>query len=122
MNDTHLLIGDIGGTNARFAIARPGQSGYEQEQVLLCDDFESAELAIQYYLRGVDSPAPHAICLAVAGPVSNGTASLTNNQWDFNESHMAASLSCERVKLLNDFEAIALSLAELESSELSLIN
>ena len=113
MSESTVLVGDIGGTNARFAIARPTGAGYESEQVLLCDDFVSAESAIQHYLEEISAAPVRSACLAVAGPVAAGRASLTNNRWLFDEASLRAALSCERVKLLNDFEAAALGMAEL---------
>ncbi|MEC8331119.1 MAG: glucokinase, partial [Pseudomonadota bacterium] len=119
MSESTVLVGDIGGTNARFAIARPAGPGFESERVLLCDDFISAESAIQQYLEEVSAPPVRSACLAVAGPVAEGKASLTNNHWLFDEASLRAALSCERVKLLNDFEAAALGVVELGPVDLT---
>lgn len=121
MFDKPLLIGDIGGTNARFAIAQPDDASYSKELVLLCENFDSAELAIEHYLQEVGSARPQGICLAVAGPVTGGTAKLTNNSWTFNEQLLGDSYSCEKVRLLNDFEAIALGLVELRADEITFV-
>ena len=51
--------------------------------------------------------------------MAGGRASLTNNRWLFDEASLRATLSCERVKLLNDFEAAALGMAELGPSDLT---
>ncbi|MFQ5634204.1 MAG: glucokinase, partial [Gammaproteobacteria bacterium] len=40
-----LLIGDIGGTNARFALANPKAPGFASERSYECADFASADLA-----------------------------------------------------------------------------
>ena len=45
-----LLIGDIGGTNARFALANPEYTSFNKVLNLKCADFLSADDAIQYYL------------------------------------------------------------------------
>ena len=119
MSESTVLVGDIGGTNARFAMASLTGPGYESERVLLCENFLSAELAIQQYLEEVSAPPVKSACLAVAGPVAGGEATLTNNRWLFNEASLRAALSCERVKLLNDFEAAALGMAELGPADLT---
>ena len=119
MSESTVLVGDIGGTNARFAMARPVGPGYESERALLCDDFVSAESAIQQYLKDVSAPPVKSACLAVAGPVAAGKASLTNNRWLFDEASLRAALSCDRVKLLNDFQAAALGMAELGPADLT---
>ena len=48
-----LLIGDIGGTNARFALADAKQPGFGSEMTLQCADYASADDAIKYYLEQV---------------------------------------------------------------------
>ena len=70
MSESTVLVGDIGGTNARFAMASPTGPGYESERVLLCENFLSAELAIQQYLEEVSAPPVKSACLAVAGPAA----------------------------------------------------
>lgn len=119
MSESTVLVGDIGGTNARFAIAHTGRGGYESERVFRCDDFVSVESAIQEYLKEISAPSVRFACLAVAGPVAAGKARLTNNRWLFDEAGLQAALGCDRVKLLNDFEAAALGIAELGPADLS---
>ena len=45
------LLGDIGGTNARFAIITPDDSSYSHFKKLRCDDFKTLVEAINYYLK-----------------------------------------------------------------------
>lgn len=116
MTETNLLIGDIGGTNARFALASPEMDGYGDEQVLQCASFESAELAIEDYLNSVNAAAPTEICLAAAGPILDGCVDLTNNNWHIRESNLKESFGCSHARLLNDFEAVAWSLPRLDNS------
>ena len=68
MPDSSLLIGDIGGTNARFALADRTEPGFSDVMTLQCGDFESADQAIGHYLDTVQADPVGAICLAVAGP------------------------------------------------------
>jgi len=110
MPDPTLLIGDIGGTNARFALADPRAPGFSSELTLRCAEFESADAAIVHYLEAVGSVTPDAICLAAAGPVVNGSVKVTNNHWAIDSADLADAFETERVKLLNDFEAIAYSI------------
>jgi len=119
MVDQTLLIGDIGGTNARFALARVDVPGYEEEHVLQCADFQTPELAISAYLESVNAPPPSIICLAAAGPVRNGSVDLTNNNWHIRESSLNDSFDIGNSCLLNDFEAIAYSLPALGPQDVS---
>jgi len=108
--DACLLVGDIGGTNARFALADLAQPAFSREVTLQCADFVSADAAIHHYLDEVGAPSPTVICLAAAGPVVDQTVQFTNNSWQVAASDLAAGFSGAAVRLLNDFEAIAYSI------------
>jgi len=109
MANKTLLIGDIGGTNARFAMAHADAPGFGSEETLKCADFGTAEDAIRFYLESIDAPAPTAICLAAAGPIVDDHVRFTNNPWAIAVSDLRSSFDIEPVRLLNDFEAIAYS-------------
>ncbi|HBM65835.1 MAG TPA: glucokinase, partial [Pseudomonas sp.] len=65
----HLLVGDIGGTNARFALWRDNQ--LHEVNVFATADYTNPEQAIEAYLesQGIARGGLAAVCLAVAGPV-----------------------------------------------------
>lgn len=107
MTAATLLIGDIGGTNARFALAEDSEQAYTCEQILKCADYPSADAAIRHYLDSVGAAEPAAICLAAAGPVTDQTVKFTNNNWTIAVSDLRDVFDIEAVRLLNDFEAIA---------------
>jgi glucokinase len=117
MSDPKLLIGDIGGTNARFALANSTSPGFSNEVTLPCAEFESAEAAIRHYLESLGTSSPEVICLAVAGPIVNQTVQFTNNLWNIDASELAKSFGSRSVRLLNDFEAIAYSIPYLPSGQ-----
>ena len=114
MNDHALLVGDIGGTNARFALANPNTVAFDEAMTLKCADFRSSVDAIRHYLEVVAAPSPAAICLAAAGPVIDDTVSVTNNHWSLSVKEIRQELGVERVRLLNDFEAVAWSIPSIE--------
>lgn len=117
MTDSTLLVADIGGTNARFALADPGQPGFSNEATLQCADFATADDAIQHYLSGIGAAAPDVICLAAAGPVIDQVVKFTNNPWRIAADDLAAKFPEASIRLLNDFEAIAYSIPFLSSGE-----
>jgi len=117
MSERCLLIGDIGGTNARFALADPLTPGFSRQKAYVCADFESADLAIRAYLEDVGSQQPVIMCLAVAGPVIDDAVRLTNGNWSINSAKLCREFSCTTVSLLNDFEAIAYSIPYLTDSD-----
>ena len=76
-----MLLADVGGTNARLALARNGVSDESSITRYRGDDYDSFDKVVQTYLAEQDNPRLSAVCVAVAGPVSGGKASLTNRDW-----------------------------------------
>ena len=112
-----LLIGDIGGTNARFALADPKQPGFTSEHTLKCADYASADDAIKAYLKEVGAKTPDVICLAAAGPIVEQRVRFTNNPWTIASKELAEHFGIQGVRLLNDFEAIAYSIPFLTEED-----
>jgi glucokinase len=112
-----LLIGDIGGTNARFALADSKQPGFSDDQTLQCAEFGSADDAIKQYLEDVGAKSPDVICLAAAGPIVDQRVRFTNNPWAIASAELAERFGIQKVRLLNDFEAIAYSIPFLAEDD-----
>ena len=110
MSNKSLLIGDIGGTNARFGLANHSHPGFHDVIELKCADFDTANDAIRHYLERTGIASPDALCLAAAGPVVDGSIDVTNNHWRLSGSTLASEFDVDAVRLLNDFEAIAYSI------------
>lgn len=105
--DTPLLVGDIGGTNARFALARriDGQPVVEHVQSFPASEHPTFLKGVQAYIDGC-AIKPAGGVLAVAGPVTDGAIDLTNSPWRVSEAELAA-LGLNPIRLINDFEALA---------------
>ena len=124
MSGKTALIGDIGGTNARFAIAtlsRKSGIGFHDAVTLQCAEYPSPEAAIRAYLDGAGAALPDTVCLAAAGPVVDDTVKLTNNHWRLCAGDIAAELAVKNVRLLNDFEAVAWSIPGLSADDFETI-
>jgi glucokinase len=117
MQNKHLLVGDIGGTNARFALANQHYPGFYDVVELKCADFESSGEAIRHYLGRVDIEHLDAVCLAAAGPLVEHAIDVTNNHWNLSTASLAREFDVDAVRLLNDFEAIAYSIPFLGAEE-----
>lgn len=115
------LVGDIGGTHARFALAETdgGRPTLRQERTLENTAYSSAEAAIEAYLAdaGVASP-PERVVLAVAGPVTDGAISFTNSDWRLSEARLRSHGGFRHAQLINDFAAQALGAPHLQAGEL----
>ncbi|UVO16827.1 MULTISPECIES: glucokinase [Stutzerimonas stutzeri group] len=111
------LVGDIGGTNARFALWRDQR--VEQVRVLPTADYACPELAIRAYLAAVGQPLEtlEAVCLACAGPVGGDVFRFTNNHWQLSRAAFCADLGIAQLLLINDFTAMALGMTRLHEGE-----
>jgi glucokinase len=112
------LVGDIGGTNSRFGLVEPGSTSVRDIDALKNDDFASLEDASHHYVqeRGLKNLAATAI--AVAAPVDRERITLTNRDWTFSAESLRRATGAKRIRLLNDFEALALSLPHLAGADL----
>jgi len=129
MTRPSLLIGDLGGTSARFALADPQQGLLHDIHQLPCADYASAADAIAEYLAQVRLSVPTALCLAVAGPISKTTGNnpsgqagasavqMTNSQWHLDAAALGERLGTDQVRLVNDFEAVAYALPGLGAAD-----
>ncbi len=119
---TPLLVADIGGTNARFAIVIGnddyGQYIFEQQKNYLCDEFADFTQVLSAYMEGL-SYQPEFGCIAVAGPVNNGQVAMTNQNWLIQESDISIEFGFKAFSILNDFEALSLSLNHLHKADLN---
>ncbi len=108
-----ILIGDIGGTNARFSILIDAYAEPKDFPVLKTADFPNIEDAIQSGVLDKTSLQPRSAILAVAGPIAAQEIPLTNCHWVLRPANMRQSLGLEDIIVINDFEAQALAVAAL---------
>ena len=111
------LVADIGGTNARFAIADLDGMVVPNFDTLSCARFRSLPEAAAAYLRNVGAK-PRAAAFAVAGPVTGERATITNLRWTMTTQELREATGAETVLLVNDFEAMALSVPQLGGGDL----
>ncbi len=115
------LVGDIGGTHARFALAdaSEGGSGTSEPKTLANRDYPSVEAAIEAYLSMLDvDHRPTRAVLAVAGPVTDGAADFTNFDWEISEDRLRRHAGFQSARLINDFAAQALGAPRVSSDQL----
>ncbi len=116
-----VLAADVGGTKTLVALGEAGPDG--RPRVLARRRYASAgwaglEPLLRDFLDGAaPGPPPAAACLAVAGPVTGGeenqTARVTNLTWTLDGRALARALDIGRVRLVNDFAAVARGLDAL---------
>ncbi len=111
------LVGDIGATNARFALVRPdGSIGFTR--AILCDDFPTIGEAIAAFLAGAPEAKPSHAVLAVASSPVGDEVRFTNHNWTFSVEALRKMLALSRLRIVNDFHANALAVPHLAGDEL----
>lgn len=115
-----IVIADIGGTHARFAIAQVDNDKViklTNMKKLKTSDYATLALAWHDYAAIIydelSVPLPRSTAIAIAGPVDGDIINFTNNSWVINRSTLAREIDVDDFILLNDFEAVAHSVAML---------
>jgi glucokinase len=114
------LVGDIGGTHARLALAE-----FHDGKPVISDirEFPSPaysngrDIVRDYLSQTALKPQPQTAAIAVAGPITNGSVHFTNLGWALSENDLR-ELGFAKARLLNDFEALALSIRHLSPGDL----
>jgi glucokinase len=122
MTGEDILVADIGGTNARFAIASRAGGRYRlAEQVRFsADAFPQFALALGAYIERLGA-RPRRACFAVAGPIEGGAAQLTNSPWRLSQREIETRFGFAQVALVNDFAGQARGAPMLAPEERAVI-
>jgi glucokinase len=110
-----FLVADIGGTNARFALATIDEQRrpiLAQIEELRGADYATLGDAARHYLKLSGATVEEAV-LAVASPVTGDQIKITNNPWSFSVQALRAELGLRALKLINDFAAIGYAVPHL---------
>ncbi|MDE2264948.1 MAG: glucokinase [Alphaproteobacteria bacterium] len=115
------LVADVGGTNVRFALADLAGS---TPRIYACESFPCAafeffEDAVEHFLSRTET-RPDSAVIAVAGPIENGEARLTNGRWKFSEAAIVQH-GFASAKLINDYVALAMSMEYLTDRDVGTI-
>lgn len=112
------LLGDVGGTNARFAWQDHDGAPLRDIATLPTADHATLADAITAYLRQIGRAAPPWCAIGIANPITGDHIRMTNCHWAFSISAMQQELGFERFIVINDFTALALALPDLAPGDL----
>ncbi|WP_026602313.1 glucokinase [Methylomonas sp. 11b] len=118
-----ILAGDIGGTKTVLALLdrqADGTLSCLQEQTFASGEFQTFEEILDLFLS--DKPIVSSACFGIAGPVVNQRCQTTNLPWLVDGEQLKLRLSTERVKLLNDLEAMAIGMLHLQDQDFIELN
>lgn len=111
------LLGDVGGTHGRFAWQSRKDAPLEHVHVLACAEYADIALAMEAYLARVGVGTPAAACIGIANPVTGDQVRMTNHHWSFSIQALQKRLALKRLKVINDFTALALALPSLSDAQ-----
>lgn len=114
----YVVVGDVGGTNVRFAISKDprkhgGPAQIEHFWKAPNVQYESFSDALEAFLETIEVKPKRGV-FALAGPIRDNTVTLTNHSsWFVVGSEIESRFDIYQVILLNDFAAMARSIPEL---------
>ncbi len=115
-----ILAGDIGGTKTIIGLFEEAGNRLQviREETFPSSSYRGLEAILGQFLGPGSRPPLHSACFGVAGPVIEGKSKATNLPWELDERALAAALHVSRVKLLNDLEAAAYGMLQLDPTDL----
>lgn len=115
-----VLVADIGGTNARFALAAIDDAvvSIGAMHAFRAEDYETIRDAADAFLEAVQEK-PNSACFAVAGPITDEVVEFTNSPWVLDIAKVKKQMKLGRLLAINDFEALAASVRHLGPSDLA---
>eukprot|EP00210_Caulerpa_lentillifera_P006914 g6611.t1 len=122
-----VLVGDIGGTNARLSLWKITGDKYDEITEHWYPTKEYQETGLVSVLREfctrkeVIESYPSTACFAIAGPVANNQGTMTNLGWTINGTSIAQEFNW-KVAVINDFEALGYGIPLLEESDIVVLN
>jgi glucokinase len=122
-----LLAGDLGGTKTLLGLFQPssgkgtGRPDLKIVREYATLDFDSLDGIVAAFIEETGAARVDAVAIGVAGPVTGHRARLTNVPWLADISVVAERLGDCPALLLNDLEAMASAIPELEPDELAVL-
>ena len=111
------LLGDIGGTNARWAWQTAPGGALQHYTAYPCAQFDSVQAVIEQFLRDQRLPKPSRVAFGIATAVTGDLIQMTNHHWTFSLLGLQSALGVDRCLVLNDFVAIAAALPALKAGD-----
>jgi len=113
------LLGDVGGTNARWAWQHAPGDALSNVRTLAGSDYATIADCVAAYLKAEGLPAPRDVGFGIATAVTGDRVQMTNHPWSFSISALRTALGAARLRVLNDFEALAHAVPALDADQLS---
>ncbi|MBV16028.1 MAG: glucokinase [Thalassospira sp.] len=111
------LVGDIGGTNARFAWLDDAGNPHTP-MTLPVREYATIGDAMRDFMVKTDCADLREFAVAVACPAMADEIKFTNNPWVFSKDALKAEFNLDRLVVVNDFTGLAMSVPYLGGEDL----
>ncbi|MBV9390104.1 MAG: glucokinase [Chroococcidiopsidaceae cyanobacterium CP_BM_ER_R8_30] len=123
---TLLLAGDIGGTKTILRLVEQQAGGFMcslDQATYSSHEFPDLVPIVRHFLEAAAQhlgkvPKPQKACFAIAGPIVDNTAKLTNLTWFLETESLEKELGIATISLINDFAAVGYGILGLEAQDL----
>lgn len=118
---TLAILADIGGTNTRVALADGAEVRLDSIRRFPNGDYQARGQDIAHVLRDYlaqTGATVSGVCVAAAGPVQDGVATMTNLDWVIDDAKLSGATGAKNVAILNDLQAQGQALGHIRSEKL----
>lgn len=118
-----ILAGDIGGTHSRLALfgEDAGRLRLKREMIFFSRDHDGLAQIVNIFLRE-EAATVKTACFGIAGPVLQGRVSASNLAWIVDAQELSRQAGIATVRLVNDLEAHAAGIEDMEAADLVSLN
>lgn len=116
VTEQEIVVADIGGTHARFAIAEIAGGAVQSlgdPITLKTAEHASLQRAWESFGEQLGRPLPRAAGIAIATPITGEVLKMTNNPWVIRPALIPSKLNVDTHVLVNDFGAVGHAVAAL---------
>ncbi|HCJ5524746.1 TPA: glucokinase [Klebsiella pneumoniae] len=113
----YILVGDIGGTNARLALCCIETGDISHIHSYSAHDYDNLEMVIRHFLD-TQKVRINQACIAIACPVTDDWVEMTNHSWTFSIKSMQEKLGLSKLEVINDFMAVSMAIPMLKDVDL----
>ncbi|MDM3445656.1 glucokinase [Citrobacter sp. Cb009] len=110
------LTGDVGGTNARFALCDIDTGEISKVKTYTGQYYSSLENVIRHYLDEQEVTIVEG-CIAIASPVTGDWIEMTNKNWAFSARELKKQLGFSHLNIINDFTAVSMAIPVLKADD-----
>ena len=116
-SNDYAIVADVGGTFARFSRVHLDTLVLDEVAIYCCAQYTSLESVLLTYQMQFGLDEIKRVAIAIACPIADDWVNMTNGPWQFSIRALKQKLHLHELKVINDFNAIAMSLPVLKTHQ-----